>query len=196
MTDLATQENPMRLTKSDKDAFILAVVQDIPKIDYQEQVRALIYEDSIAQLPEKVQAIARDKTLSHYLETSSYWRTSFGSIRVFEPRGGSYNPTKDVQAKLDKLNELHNQQEKRLDDARAKLRGAIEPCTTLKIALERLPEFEKYLPKQQEKSVYLPSIANLCADLATLGWPKDQATPAKAEKLKKVKTGAGTVIAV
>jgi hypothetical protein len=170
----------MRLTKSDKDAFILAVVQDIPKIDYQEQVRALIHEDSIAQLPAKVQAIARDKALSHYLETGSYWRTSFGSIRVFEPRGSNYTPSKDVLTKVDALNKLHNEQEARLDEARAKLRGAIEPCTTLKIALERLPEFEQYLPKQQEKTIHLPSIANLCADLATLGWPKDkQLTPAK-----------------
>lgn len=187
----------MRLTKSDKDAFVLAVAQDIPQIDYQEQARSLIYEDSIAQLPAKVQTIARDKTLCHYLETSSYWRSSFGSIRVYEPRGGSYTPTKEVQAKVDKLTELHNEQEQRLTEARAKLRGAIEPCNTLKIALERLPEFEQYLPKQQEKSVYLPSIANLCADLATLGWPKDKAAPVKAEKpAKKVKAGAGTVIAL
>jgi hypothetical protein len=186
----------MRLTKSDKDAFVLAVVQDIPKIDYQEQVRALVYEDSIAQLPAKVQPIARDKALSHYLETGSYWRTSFGSIRVFEARGTSFTLSKEVQAKVEKLCELHNEQEKRLDEARAKLRGAIEPCTTLKIALERLPEFEQYLPKQQEKTVYLPSIANLCADLSKLGWPKDKAAPVKAEKPAKVKTGAGTVIAV
>lgn len=186
----------MRLTKSDKDAFVLAVVQDIPKIDYQEQVRTLIYEDSIAQLPAKVQVIARDKALSHYLVTGSYWRTSFGSIRVFGASGGNFMPSKEVQAKVDKLNELHNEQEKRLDEARAKLRGAIEPCTTLKVALERLPEFETYLPKQQEKTVYLPSIANLCADLSKLGWPKDKAAPVKAAKPAKVKTGTGTVIAV
>lgn len=186
----------MRLTKSDKDAFVLAVVQDIPKIDYQEQVRTLVYEDSIAQLPAKVQAIARDKTLSHYLETGAYWRTSFGSIRVFEARGTSFALSKETQAKIDKLNELHIEQEERLSQARAKLRGAIEPCTTLKIALERLPEFETYLPKQQEKSIYLPSIANLCADLSKLGWPKDKAAPVKAAKPAKVKTGAGTVIAV
>ena len=170
----------MRLTKSDKDAFVLAVVQDIPKIDYQEQARAMIYEDSIAQLPAKVQAIARDKTLSHYLEMGNHWHNPFGSVRVFEPRGTCYNSTKEVQAKVIELSKLHNEQEARLDEARAKLRGAIEPCTTLKIALERLPEFEQYLPKQQEKTIHLPSIANLCADLATLGWPKDkQLTPAK-----------------
>ena len=187
----------MRLTKSDKDAFVLAVVQDIPKIDYQEQVRALIHDDSIAQLPAKVQAIARDKALCHCLETSSWWRSQFGSIRVYEPRGCSYTPTEEVQTKVDELTQLHNEQEARLEAARAKLRGAIEPCTTLKVALERLPEFEQYLPKQQEKSVYLPSIANLVADLATLGWPKDKAAPVKAEKpAKKVKTGAGTVVAL
>lgn len=186
----------MRLTKSDKDAFVLAVVQDIPKIDYQEQVRALVYEDSIAQLPAKVQPIARDKTLSHYLETSSWWRDGFGSIRVYRPLGGSFSLSKEAQAKVDKLTELHNEQKKRIDEARSKLRGAIEPCTTLKIALERLPEFESYLPKQQEKTIYLPSIANLCADLSKLGWPKDKAAPAKAEKPTKVKTGAGTVVAL
>lgn len=185
----------MRLTKSDKDAFITAVVQDIPKVDYLEQIRAIVVEDSINRLPEKVQAIARDKTLSHFLETTSYW-TGNNSILVYRARGTHYSPSKAAQAKINDLTKLSNEQETRLGDARAKLRGAIEPCTTLKVALERLPEFEQYLPKQQEKTVYLPSIANLCADLATLGWPKDKAAPVKAEKVKKVKTGAGTVIAV
>lgn len=186
----------MRLTRSDKDAFVRAVMQDIPQINYSEQARAMVLEDSIAQLPPKVQAIARDKQLSQYLETSTHHRYAFGSSTVYTARGHHYTPMPATQEKLEAITKLSEEQEDRLKEARNKLAGAILPCATLKTALERLPEFEKYLPKQQEKSVYLPSIANLCADLITLGWPKGEAPPAKAEKPKKVKTGAGTVVAL
>lgn len=45
-------------------------------------------------------------------------------------------------------------------------------CKTLKQARERLPEFEKYPPKDVEKSpTMLPALANLVADLTKVGWP-------------------------
>ena len=186
----------MKLTRTDKDAFISAVIQDIPKVDYQEQYRALLQEDAIAQLPAKIQAIARDKELRHFLRTGVIWgRGNMSSVAVYEGHGTNFKPTPAVSEKVDQLIQLRREQGQRLEDMRLKLNAAIAPCATLKMALERLPEFAKYLPEAREKSVYLPSIANLVADLSTLGWPKDQA---KATTVKEapVATGPGTVIAV
>ncbi len=175
----------MKLTRADKDAFASAVVQDIPKIDYEEQYRKLVYEDAISQLPEKVQAIAKDASLNRFLATRVVWgRDPMGCVTIFASRdAGDYKPSSaEVSGKIDALGRASREQKNHLEEAQRKVRGAIEPCTTLKMALERLPEFAKYLPEQHEKSVNLPAIANLVADLSTLGWPKD----------KKVSTTPGT----
>lgn len=165
----------MKLTKTDKVAFVSAVIQDVPKIDYQEQYRNLVLEDSIAQLPEKIQAIARDKDLRHFIRTDSYWRSGMGGVTAFVGRGNSYDVSVALAPKIAEVIHLHREQADRLDAIRSKVGAAIEPCTTLKMALERLPEFAKYLPEEREKSVNLPAIANLVADLSVLGWPKDKA---------------------
>jgi hypothetical protein len=167
----------MKLTRADKDAFTSAVVQDIPKIDYEEQYRKLVYEDAISQLPEKIQAIAKDVSLNRFLATRIVWgRGSLGTISVFAAReSGEYKPSStEVASKINALVRASREQEDRLVETQRKVRGAIEPCTTLKMALERLPEFAKYLPEPRAKSVNLPAIANLVADLSTLGWPKDK----------------------
>jgi hypothetical protein len=169
----------MKLTRTDKDAFVSAVIQDIPKIDYEEQYRVLVVEDSIACLPEKVQAIARDKSLKHFISTTTHWhRGNMPTVTVFTGRGGSYTPSSEVAPKLAEIARLHREQEERLNLMRQSLNASISACTTLKMALERLPEFAKYLPEQREKAVHLPAIANLVADLTKMGWPKDK-QPAK-----------------
>lgn len=58
----------------------------------------------------------------------------------------------------------------------SKLNAIIGGCTTLKQAMERLPEFVKYLPQERGGKVIstLPAIANVVADLTAAGWPKDK----------------------
>lgn len=184
----------MKLTKYDRQAFVKAVMADIPKEDYREQARALILEDSIQALPKKLQDAARDPACKDYLETGSCYRQAFAnSFTVYDRRwNGRYTPSATALKKLTELETLHKAQEKKLDDVEVKLTASIEACSTLKVAKERLPEFEKYLPEDRtpEKGAYLPAVANLVADLATLGWPKDakkdEAKPKKAAKTSAV----------
>lgn len=189
----------MKLTKYDRQAFVKAVMADIPMEDYREQARALILEDSIQALPKKLQDAARDPACKDYLETGSCYRQAFaGSFTVYDKRwNGRYTPSATAMQKLTELETLHRAQEKKLDDVEAKLTASIEACSTLKVAKERLPEFEKYLPQDRtpEKGTYLPAVANLVADLATLGWPKDKVAP-KEESKRGKKTDKAAVIAL
>lgn len=167
----------MKLTKYHRDAFIRAVLDDIPKINYEEEARKLVYEDSIAQMPPELQKLARDNTKNQWLRMDTFWRHAFrSSFSVFEPRGGNYKPSAACQAKLEELEKANNEQIKRLDDVESKISASISACSTLKVAKERLPEFEKYLPDEPNggSSDNLPAIANLVADLSKLGWPKDK----------------------
>ena len=44
----------MRLIKSDKEAFVRSVLDDVPQIDYQAQVNKLVNDWAISKLPEQL----------------------------------------------------------------------------------------------------------------------------------------------
>lgn len=164
----------MKLTKYDRESFVRAVMDDIPKIDYMEQVRAIVLEDSIKQLPTKLQDAARDEKCKSFLEMTSYYGRDFGnSFSAFGHRYSSFAPSKDAMKRIDELTRLYMAQKAKRDAVEAKLTATIQACSTLKVAIERLPEFVTYLPEDRSPApgAYLPAVANLVSDLATLGWP-------------------------
>jgi hypothetical protein len=165
-----------RLTKYQREAFVEAVMQDVPTIDYEKQAHDLVKNAALAILPPQVRAIADNKDLCHYLETTMHWfgyhQGNFSSLCVYQGRQTNYM-TDEVQKQLDAIIELAQAQNERLNEMRNKLTAAIGGCTTDRMARERLPEFIKYLPEPEEKTPYLPAVANIVADLVSLGWPKD-----------------------
>ena len=89
----------MKLTKHIREAFVRAAMQDVPKlVDFEAQAHKLCIEDSIMQLPPKLQAIARDNSLNYCLSMDTYWfpRHPFHGVYVYEPRGTSYRPSPEV----------------------------------------------------------------------------------------------------
>lgn len=170
----------MKLTKFDRQAFVRAVMADIPKEDFLDQMRKVVMDDSIEQLPAQLRQFALDPKTAPYLKTGTYW--SKKSFTYFGDNQHHWTPSPKAQKKIDALREKHDAQELRLDEVRSKVSASIEACTTLKMAKERLPEFEKYLPQDRgpQKSAYLPAVANLVADLTKLGWPKDTKVAAQA----------------
>ncbi|MBQ1765570.1 MAG: hypothetical protein IIZ92_22085, partial [Aquincola sp.] len=59
----------MKLTNTIRDAFIRAAMNDVPSTDFAEQIRAAVMADAVDQLPPKVRAIYKDKSLSQYVRT-------------------------------------------------------------------------------------------------------------------------------
>ena len=171
----------MKLTKLHREAFVRAVIQDLPQIDYEAMAHKLVQEKAIEALPAKLRPVALDKELRTYLTTDTMWfnqhATGIGNCAVFSGRGGYFRLNDKDQITLDEImaSAQHQRDErKRMEERMA---GVIAACTTVKMAKTHLPEFEKYLPKEVEKTNNLPAIANIVADLTKLGWPKDK-TPA------------------
>lgn len=167
----------MKLTKAHREAFVRAVMQDVPQIDYATQAHKLVKDANLASLPPQLRPIALDKELSIYLKRESYWfghDLGISSVSIFS-MGHSYFKLKDKDDKaLDKIKAAAEKQIEQRKALEERVSGVINSCTTLKIAKERLPEFVKYLPEEQEKTQNLPAIANIVADLTKLGWPKDK----------------------
>lgn len=174
----------MRLTNLHREAFVKAVLADVPFVDYDEQIRKIVYEDAIEALPAAVQKIARDPVLKDYLNTSYFYRSArlMPTVTVIARDRDGYRLSATAEGKVNALLEL-KQQRKVRDDLENKLKAAIGACATRRSAAESLPEFEKYLPVDpggRPKSDYLPAIANLVTDLAAAGWPKGKQATAVA----------------
>ncbi|WP_186216029.1 Nmad5 family putative nucleotide modification protein [Burkholderia gladioli] len=174
----------MRLSTHHREAFVRAVMDDVPEIDFDEQARVLVQKWATAQLPAKLRALHRE--FSDYFQHESVWLPgSLGNVMCVTNTGAgdTAKRIKEAPELHVRLNDLSRAKTKQADERRAlraKVTSAIGMCSTLKQAHERLPEFAKYLPAIEaatDRSV--PVVANLVAELAAAGWPKDKKPAAR-----------------
>lgn len=182
----------MKLTKYHKECFVSAVMRDVPQVDYAEQYQKLVEKDMLDQAsPLLKQALGdpeiRSMLLSGHVSASpdtikannsyhSSYSLNMGSVAVY--RGFESSATAKKQAeKIMNAALVAQTARKALED---KVSAAIFACSTLKVAQERMPEFMKYLPEEAYKGTFLPSIANMTADLLTAGWKVPKITAAAA----------------
>lgn len=165
----------MILNKYDRQAFVRAVMDDVPQVDYVTQMRELGTKTVIAALPPEVQAVYQK--CPEYLDKSSVKMPGrHNSLYMTRP---TYDVIEkqypEVWAELVELDAKKCEQSAQRDALEAKLTAIIEQCRTLKQAKDRLPEFDKYLPADRGNAgtKNLP-VANLVADLTEAGWPKSE----------------------
>lgn len=174
----------MKLTNAIRDAFVRAVMNDVPQVDYVEQVRTEVYKKAVERLPQAARALWEDPKTKPFVVTGMVHvggRVRIGVAEVPGFDGGSWNTemvgaAKGEQeaffAQFDELIAKRDAQDEHRAGLESKLRAVAYSCTTRKALLERLPEFEKYLPEEDAKSTQLPAVANLVAELTQAGWPK------------------------
>ena len=183
----------MKLNNSQRDAFVRSVMHDVPKEDYNAQLKKAMQDFLYYSAPKEVQAVYDNPDTRKYLMPGSFslYRTDAGFSDLYlVPNGdgerwGRPQWTLDINKMPDSpaiqvlrtLVQQRKEQAERLEMLEVKLRQTIYSVTTLKQALEILPEFAKYLPQEPEKTAknMLPAVANLVSDLMAAGWPKDKA---------------------
>lgn len=175
----------MKLTKIHREAFIRGVMRDVPKVDYQTQVEAVISADIIATAPKKVAAVYEDLKLRPYVcsgRSITYAYTDAkGNRRAFHSYTGlqsvavikDYEPSVDAVTKLDAILDAAKIQGNQRNELRTKVYNAIWGCNTLKQAQEQLPEFLKYLPIEIKPGTTL-AVQNPALDLKKYGWPEKE----------------------
>lgn len=162
----------MKLTNTIRSAYINSVMNDVPETDFKEQATKIIMSAAIASLPPAVAKIYSDPKTRHFVKTT--WN-SFGFLTLTYPSGGDRPVLSSEDTRiLAELAKANTAQYTALNVLRDKVKAAVYSCTTRKALVELLPEFEKYLPSEQEAaSKNLPAIANLMVDLVKAGWPKN-----------------------
>ena len=181
----------MRLTQTIKEAFVRAAMDDVPKIDYDEQARQIATKAVGALTPAALQrAIKAEPAIATWLDKNYvHFPNGLGSCCLACPTATIERIYKDpeVWGLLKDLAEKAMVQRNARHELEQKLRTAAYGCTTRKQLEAALPEFVKYLPTEETATVNLPAIANLVTDFMAAGWPKQKA--ANDEVMPKGKTG-------
>jgi len=168
----------MRLTHTMRDAFVRAAMHDVPKVDYDEQVQKFVREYVAVMFARDFPGI----DMNVVMEKKWLNKTSLclpgnlkGPYLCAPDNWRMLEADKKAWDKLTELSEKKNAQERTLSDLESKLRSVAYSCNTRAQLLEALPEFEKYLPADDVKAIRtLPALANVVADFAKAGWPKDK----------------------
>lgn len=162
----------MRLTQTHREAFVRAVMQDVPAVNYREQAQKIIQDFQVRHMPKEIQAIYKNPELRGYLRAHNFYvyRIDNGFYAAIYGDAKLDDATK---AKLDDLEKLDSQQQRQHRDLEAKLKAVLASVTTRKALVEALPEFEKYAPAEDAPlSRNVPALANIVTDFMAAGWPK------------------------
>lgn len=150
----------MKITKYDKTAIVSSIMDDVPKPKHAALV-AEIQATLAAGMSDQARKLY--KTHPKALASDRLYGSSYGLDYAMMFIVGDANVSKVLKPFVDA--------EETRTQARSKVRSAIESCNTLKQLMDRLPEFERYYPTEQQPTKNLPALFNVAADLAKMGWP-------------------------
>ena len=171
----------MRLTTIDKNAFVRAVLDDVPQVDYEDQARKLVQQAVYEAMPSELRVVYDNKELRSFLNTGHVF-TPIGFPHFFLCGGALLEHHKlrdnrpDIWEQLEELGAKNIAQNNAYNQLRQKLYALINQATTLKKAKQLLPEFIKYLPADRDAQLNknLPVTTTILSDLTAAGWPKDK----------------------
>lgn len=167
----------MKLTNTIRDAFICSVMNDVPSVDYREQIRSAAVKAAVADMPPRIAAIWKDKDLARWVKTSKVSFEEVGGV-CLPTSADDYSDekrafTNRIKAQIVDLCAKAAEQRKNRRELEHKIRGAAYAYTTRKALANAMPEFAKYLPEDEAAANRsLPVVANVVADFVKAGWPK------------------------
>ena len=169
----------MKLTNTMREAFIRAAMDDVPYVDYSEQIQSVAQKAAAAMLPLEVRKLWDDNKLRPYVSTF-YFR---GAML---PGAGADDDKIRAAAEIAvaPFIKARDAQKAARGDLERKLRSVAYGATTRAALIEALPEFEKYLPVDV-RTANLPAIANVVAEFVAAGWPKGKEPATKKPATKK-----------
>lgn len=145
---------------------------DVPNIDYQELTLNMVKEYMQLAINPKIKAVFDDPELKEMVLLR--WFT-FGCASAELPLKRGHVFPHNMMNKIDEYKFASTEQMNKRHQLQQNLLAVADSCTTRKALVAALPEFEKYLPADEQAACKtLPAIANVLSDFVKAGWPKDQ----------------------
>ncbi len=174
----------MKLNKQDKEIIIKRIMDDVPSVNYTDQVHKLVRDHFKAQIPPAIKKILADPKLAQHVEKSQVWIEGFSNSYVdggFTVGSYAY-PSDEVKEEIAEIKKLDTAQSGERKSIKQKLESAFAGLNTRKQALECFPEFEKYLPDADAGIRNLPITTDVIPALVAANWPKGKKPTAKLAK--------------
>ena len=171
----------MKLTNYLRNAFVSAVMQDVPFESFEsfdEQIDKACVLAVAKELPEKLRAAWLDPLLRCYFDTRSlhlhgdFYVQVPTPLHVYNSTDDPTHPSYRIRNALRPLAEQRAEARTTRQELHRKLEAVVAGCNTRKQLIEALPEFEKYAPQEPAKLAGLPAVSGVVADLVAAGWPK------------------------
>ena len=157
------------MNKTEKQAFVRAIMADVPQVDYEAQARKLVEAAVYAAAPPPLKAMLDDPWLLRYLKRCSVY-TYCGNVMCYGLADSSFDASK--LAGLWELGTGRDAQQDARAELETKLTSTIAGFKTRKQVAAAFPEFIKYLPPEPVKSTNLPALTNIVDQVKAAGWPK------------------------
>lgn len=175
----------MKLTNQMREAFLTCVMEDVPKVDYDQQITDTANGIARNFLPPKVRAIWDDKELRGFIGTNNIkageeWLKIPGSDFSGEMRV-------EMDRAIMPIHRLKIAQRVARNALKTKLGAVTKACTTTANLMEALPEFAQYIPVEEKKVRTLPMVTGVVMELIKAGWPKPGSMAAKTTTKKGAK---------
>lgn len=171
----------MKLTNTMRETFVHAAMQDVPSINYVEQIHAVAAKAARDALPTKIRGVYEDLNCRPYIET-----TSIQVAGAYITIPGLHSDREVVKKACEPLEKLKETQDAAHKELRQKLHQIANACSTRKALSDALPEFEKYLPiDESAANRQMPVVTGVVSAFMRAGWPKDQKKTAAKQTSKK-----------
>jgi len=167
----------MRLTNLMRESFVRAVMADVPKKNFDDEIFKLAKEAVHYSMPNEILGIVSDNKLNIFLHKAWYsLPDGCPSFHYFRPDEGLSLSVKapmywEKLIALGKEKLAHN---RTISELESKITACAAACSTRKQLADMLPEFQKYMPPDEAKAAQqYPLVANVVAEFVKAGWPKN-----------------------
>lgn len=168
----------MKLTNAMRQAFVSVAMNDVPQINYIEQIHALVLKTAVSLLPPAIYVAYKDSKNRPFINTT-YVRILCEN--VYFP--GEVKSHDKIKEQCDSLVLLHEAQTEQRWSLSQSLHAIANSCSTRKALAEALPEFEQYVPADESAGNRLmPVVTGVVQAFAAAGWPKGKGQSGKAAR--------------
>lgn len=169
----------MRLTNNIRGAIIKSILDDTPKIDYDEEITKVVQTALYDLADPLMKRVYDDASLRGLIRDDPICYVATGihtGNNVYVLTEKAIPPSVIDECK--RLEELDNKQTAVRNKLRVSLSALLKSFNTLEKLQKDVPEFEKYLQKGSSATTefkVVSSSANVLVELMKAGWPKDKA---------------------
>jgi len=165
----------IRLTKAMREDILRKIMNDLPQVDYMNQVTDMCRKDVQQQLPMEIKNIIGTRHEIHLSEgqTRIILPNHYSTLRICV-RGALYGAdvTEETRKAANDLVIKHNAQRETYNKLEQEVETTLAAYTTVAKLREACPQFDKYLPNEAAINHPMTVTTSPIPALQAAGWPK------------------------